>query len=94
MHYSVEEKGLISGLLGAYFSYPAVSEAIHAKYLAIHNRLLQEQLTAADYAAIENALLFLAPIYRSEQEDHRSIMSTIFKTSSILQSITIDKEFA
>jgi hypothetical protein len=38
-----------------------------------------------DLPAIENALLFLAPLYRSNQEDHRAIMSVAFKTSAMIQ---------
>jgi hypothetical protein len=83
MYYSAEETGLISGLLSAYFSYPNVSNKTRAKYFDIRGRLLQDQLTEADLTAIENLLLFLAPIYQGDQEDHRAIMSAVFKTSSI-----------
>jgi hypothetical protein len=86
MLYSSEESGVISGIISTYFSYPGVSEGTKAKYWGVHNRLLQDHLTTDDLSAIENALLFLAPCYRDNQEDHRAIMSLAFKTSALMQN--------
>jgi hypothetical protein len=83
--YSSEESGVISGVISTYFSQPGVSEGTRVKYWGIHDRLLRDDLTAEDLPAIENALLFLAPLYRSNQEDHRAIMSVAFKTSVMIQ---------
>jgi hypothetical protein len=85
--YSSEEVGLISGVISSYFSYPNVSESAKSKYCEVYNRLLQDELTVNDLAAIENALLFLAPFYRDSREDHHEIMSIAFKTAAMRKSL-------
>jgi hypothetical protein len=85
--YSSEEIGLISGVISSYFSYPNVSESAKSKYCEVHTRLLQDELTADDLTAIENALLFLAPFYQDIREDHHEIMSLAFKTAAMRKNL-------
>lgn len=84
MCYTVEEAGLIDGMIQSYFAPRSVSEQVRLRYWETHCHLQQEQVGRSDLLNIRDALTFLAPVFQGSRQTQKEIWSIIAKTDALL----------
>lgn len=86
MCYTVEEAGLIDGMIQSYFAPQSVSEQVRLRYWEMHCHLQQEQVGRSDLLNIRDALTFLAPVFQGSRQTQKELWSIIAKTDALLNA--------
>lgn len=83
MTYTTEETSLIDGLFSSYFM--SASDAVRERYLSVHTSLSAGTLTHDNLMAIKDGLYFLLPLFVSDKQTHRAIISAIATTHTMIK---------
>ena len=89
MYYTPEEASLIDGVLATYILPRAGSAEMHNAYMAIHQHLQQDQVTAEDLQRIKDGLYFVLPLFKNDMRMHRDLIGAIATTHAMIKGVTI-----
>ena len=83
--YTNEEYGLIDGIITSYLISHSASTDVKVKYSTVREHLCKNILTKADLERIKNALYFALPIFESDRNMSKEIISAIAATNVMIK---------
>lgn len=88
MSFTEQEKGIISGIIGAYFMGRNISQQLRESFIEVHTHLQSDSLNKHDLRRIKSALEFVTPqsCESCNKEGYRTLIETLMKTNLLLQN--------